>query len=266
MTNSTQAGPAVRYELLDDVVTVTLNRPETMNALSHEMLEGLERALADARAESTAYALVLRGEGRALCAGADLTFLQRALEDVSLLPAFVERINAILFDLETLPFPVIAMIDGFAVAGGFELLLVSDFVLAREDAKMGDGAATYGLLSAAGAIHRLRRKINHQAALDILYTGRLIDGREAERLGLVLRAVPADRLDGELVELLSRLRSRSRESLRYCKQAIERGEGLPMRRAVDEEMLAQLQYYLSSKDPAVGISAFLNKEQPIFGA
>ena len=187
------------------VATLTLNRPDALNALSPRMVEELTLAVNEVEKQGGVKALVIRGEGRAFCAGADLDYLERAFEDYPLLNSYLTDLNAFFFRLEELPLPVIGLVHGFALAGGLELLLACDMVIAAEDARIGDQHANYGLMPGGGSTQRLPRKLGSQKAMELLLTGRWLSGKEAEGWGLVLRAVPADKLDEELEKLLSAL-------------------------------------------------------------
>ena len=152
---------------------------------------------------------MVRGEGRAFCSGADLIAMDAAFADHSRLSRYLEEINACLFRLEELPVPVIAAVHGFVLAGGLELMLACDMAIAAEDARIGDQHVNFGLMPGGGSTQRLPRRIGMQRAMELLTTGRWLSGAEAAAWGLVLRAVPVEKLDQELEELLSPLRTKS---------------------------------------------------------
>jgi len=246
------------------VTTLTLNRPDALNALSPQMVEELTHATDEVEKRAGVKALVIRGEGRAFCAGADLKYMEQAFDDHSLLSSYLKAVNAFLFRLEELPLPVIGVVHGFALAGGLELLLACDMVIAAEDAHIGDQHANYGLMPGGGSTQRLPRKLGPQKAMELLLTGRWLSGKEAEEWGLVLRAVPADKLEEELEKLLSTLRDKSRPGLGWIKQAALRGQNMSLRDGVAFEIHSFAQYVATSSHPKEGIQAFKERRQPRF--
>jgi len=156
------------------------------------------------------------------------------------------------------------VVHGFALAGGLELLLACDLAIAAEDARIGDQHVNFGLIPGGGCTRRLPRRIGMQRAMELLTTGRWLSGTEAAAWGLVLRAVPADRLDSELETLLAALRVKSRPGLGWIKSVTRRGQDLPLRDGVALEGLAFVQYLTTSPHPKEGIQAFKEKRQPRF--
>jgi enoyl-CoA hydratase len=254
----------IKLEKENAVATIRLNRPDALNALGPDLLAELSGALSDAGEDETIKALVVRGEGRAFCAGADLTYFETAFSDPGLLAAFLEQMNRCLFQLEELPIPAIAVVHGFALAGGLELMLACDLAIAAQDARIGDQHVNFGLMPGGGATQRLPRRVGMQRAMELLTTGRWLSGAEAADWGLVLRAVPAGELDQDLERLLAPLRVKSRPGLGWIKSVTQRGRGLPLRDGIALEGLAFRQYVLSSSHPREGIKAFKEKRQPVF--
>ena len=246
------------------VATLTLNRPDVLNAISPELVEDLGRAITEVEDQPGAKALVIRGAGRAFCAGADLKFMGRAFDDYPVLARWLNDVNEVLFRLEELPMPVIAVVHGFALAGGLELLLACDLVIASEDARIGDQHANFGLMPGGGSTQRLPRKLGTQKAMELLLTGRWLSGKEAEQWGLVLRAVPAEKLDEELESILAMLRDKSRPGLGWIKRAAQRGLGMALRDGVAFEVQSFTQFVATSPHPKEGIQAFTEKRQPRF--
>ena len=254
----------IKLEKENRVATIRLDRPDALNALSPELLTELSSAVAEAGGDESIKALVVRGEGRAFCAGADLTYFQSTFEDPTLLPKYVPQINDVLRQIESLPFPAIAVVHGFALAGGLELMMACDMVLVAEDARIGDQHVNFGLMPGGGSTQRLPRRVGLQRAMELLTTGKWISGAEAADWGLALRAVPADSLDEELETLLTALRTKSREGLALIKAVTLRGMGLSIEDGVALESHAFVQYMTTSPHPAEGIKAFIEKRQPEF--
>ena len=254
----------IRLAVDGPVATLTLNRPDALNALSPHVVEELALAVDQVEKLAEVKALVIRGEGRAFCAGADLNHLDRAFDDYLLLGSYLEDLNALLFRLEELPMPVIAVVHGFVLAGGLELMLACDMVIAAEDVRIGDQHANYGLMPGGGSTQRLPRKLGPQKAMELLLTGRWLSGKEAEEWGLVLRAVPADKLDEEVGKLLDALREKSRAGLGWTKRAALRGQDMALRDGVAFEIQSFVQFVATSSHPREGIQAFREKRQPRF--
>ena len=246
------------------VATIRLNRPDALNALNPELLGEFSQALTEVGADDGLKALVIRGEGRSFCSGADLIYFETAFTDPAPMAAFMAQMNGCLFQMEELPIPTIALVHGFALAGGLELLLACDLAIAASDARIGDQHANFGLMPGAGSTQRLPRRIGVQRAMDLLTTGRWISGAEAAEWGLVLRAAPMDELDSNLEELLAFLRPKSRPGLGWIKSTTRRGQELPLREGIALEGFAFLQYLATSPHPRQGIQAFKEKRQPQF--
>jgi enoyl-CoA hydratase len=246
------------------VATLRLNRPGSLNALGPDLLAEFTLGVAEVAGDESIKALVLRGEGRSFCAGADLIFFESAFNDPDLLTDYLHRLNSCLFQLEGLPIPTIAVVHGYALAGGLELMLACDLALAAEDARLGDQHANLGLMPGGGSSQRLPRRIGMQRAMELLTTGRWLSGAEAAAWGLALRAVPAAALDAELEKLVSLLRHKSRAGLGWIKSVARRGQDLPLREGIAMETLAFVQYVATSPHPREGIQAFKERRQPRF--
>ncbi len=152
----------LRLERADRVATLTLDRPQALNALSPQMVEDLHAALDEAVADTTLKALVVRGAGRAFCAGADLAYFQTAFSDPPALTAYLARFNDALNRLESFPVPTIAAVHGYALAGGLEVLLACNLAIAAEDARIGDQHVNFALIPGGGSTQRLPRRIHDE--------------------------------------------------------------------------------------------------------
>ncbi len=246
------------------IATILLNRPDAMNALGRELLSDLASALSDVAGDESMKALVLRGQGRCFCAGADLKYFQDAFNSHDALEAYLSEINKVLFQVEDLPVPVIAVVHGFALAGGLELMMSCDMALVADDARIGDQHVNFGLMPGGGSTIRLPRLVGPQRAMELLTTGRWLNGPEAVEWGLALRSAPLDRLDEELEQLVAPLRGKSRPGLGWIKQVTHRGRDLTVRDGVAVEGMAFAQYVATSGHPAEGVQAFVEKRTPQF--
>ena len=247
------------------VATLTLARPQVLNAISPSMIAEVRHALAQVAENANIKALVVRGQGRTFCAGADLVAMQEAFSDDTSLRSYLTGFNEALFALEELPIPTIALVHGHALAGGLELLLACDLVIVAEDARIGDQHINFGLMPGGGSTQRLPRKTGRQRAMELLFTGRWLTGREAVAVGLALRAVPAEQLDHELDLLLVDITNKSRDALGWIKSAVRQGQNLPLRDGVAQEVMTFAHYVATSPHPNEGIQAFREKRTPDFG-
>ena len=254
----------IKLDIENSVATIRLNRPDSLNALNTELLEDLSAAISNVKQDESVKALVVRGEGRAFCSGADLTFFESAFNDSSELTPYVKKLNDCFLQLEQLPIPVISVVHGFALAGGLELMLACDMTLAAEDARIGDQHANFGLMPGGGSTQRLPRRIGMQKAMELLTTGKWLSGAEAADWGLVLRAAPAESLEQELEELIAPLRSKSRPGLGWIKSVARRGNDLPLGEGITLESASFVKYSTTNGHPKEGIQAFKEKRQPQF--
>ncbi len=254
----------IMYLKDNQVATITLNRPDAMNALSPDLLSELQYAISVASTDQDLKALVIRGNGRSFCAGADLLFFDSAFENLSLLNPYIQLLNQCFLDLENLDIPTVAVVQGFALAGGLELAMACDMTIVSNEAKLGDQHANFGLMPGGGSTQRLPRRIGMQRAMELLTTGRWLTGPEAVDWGLALRSTDEANLNAELESILSSLRDKSRESLSWIKSITRQGRDLSVNSGIQLESSAFVQYLATSTHPREGIQAFKEKRKPDF--
>jgi enoyl-CoA hydratase/carnithine racemase len=185
------ATDAVSLALDDGIAVLTLNRPGKLNALSREVMHALDARLDALAATSGVRVVLLAASGRAFSAGGDLVEFDEALHaDPARLLADLRFNQGVMSRLEALPMPLIGVANGLAVAGGLELLLCCDLILAAEGARLGDGHARYGVVPAGGATVRLRERITPSRAAELFYTAGLVDAATLHAWGLVNEVVP----------------------------------------------------------------------------
>lgn len=241
-----------------------INRPESMNALNGAVITGLRAALDEAECDDTVRCIVLTGTGRAFCAGADLKFIQQlgqASGDGQ--SAFLEQVGELLNRLEEFPKPVIAAVNGLALAGGLEIVLCCDLVIAAQSARLGDAHANYGLLPGGGASVRLPRKIGPTRAKYLLFTGDFVPASELVASGLVNLVVPDGELETAVMDLAAKLASRSPLGLRRMKQLVNDALEQPIATGLRLELLASA-LHQHSHDMNEGLAAFQEKRPPAF--
>ncbi len=254
----------VKLSIEQGIATIRLNRPDAMNSLGRELVADLSSALDDVAGDESVKALALRGEGRCFCAGADLKYFQDAFESPEALRGYLTEINDVIFRVEDLPIPVIAVVHGFALAGGLELMMACDMALVADNARIGDQHVNFGLMPGGGSTIRLPRLVGPQRAMELLTTGRWLNGPEAVEWGLALRSAPLEELDEELEKLVAPLRGKSRPGLGWIKQVTHRGRDLTIRDGSVVEQMAFAQYVATSGHPAEGVQAFVEKRTPQF--
>ncbi len=260
MTNE----PVIVCEKRAHAMWITLNRPQAMNSITPEIVSGIGEALDAADEGGDVYAVVLTGRGRAFCAGADLKYVRTQTGgDERRMAAFLDTVLAIMGRLEKFPKPVIAAINGMALAGGLELVLCCDLVVAARSAKIGDAHANYGLLPGGGSSVRLPRKIGPTRAKYLLYTGEFVPADSPALGGLVNEVVD----DGELVaavdRIVARLATKSPLVLRRMKALVDDGLDQPIDTALRLELLAS-EVHTHSHDMREGLAAFEEKRTPRF--
>ena len=245
------------------VARLILNRPDTHNPINLELVEALAAALAALRADAGVRVLTIEGAGRSFSAGADLKYFLTILHDPPHLTHYIHRIRDTFNALEAFPRPILAVIRGYCLAGGLELMLACDFALAAEDAQLGDQHANYGLFPGGGASQRLPRLIGERKTKELMLLGTRLSGREAERVGLVNRAVPAAELDAVVREWLARLTEKSPTGLSYMKQAVRLSASVSPEAGIELEAAKFLEY-ATLPDLKEGLDAFSAKRKPRF--
>ncbi len=251
----------ILYEKRDEIAYVTLNRPKALNAITYKMMEEIDLALADVRSDEEIRALVFTGSGRAFSVGTDVGLLAEAFASTAQTRHFLETLNRLFLDIEALPLPVIAAVNGLARAGGFDLILSCDLAIAANEAQIGDAHTQFGVMPGGGATQRAPRRIGRQRALELIFTSRWLTGVEAAEYGIALRSVPGDRLSEAVEEIVAQLRGKSRDCLGYVKRAVIEGTGLPIEDAVKLETRYFLEYAEASPDLREGFAAYLNKRE-----
>jgi enoyl-CoA hydratase/carnithine racemase len=254
---------AVRYEARDGIGVITMDRPDQRNSMTPELLDAFARASVAAHADADLRALVVTGTGSCFSAGADFKAgLQRG--DDQLAPN--ERSFAMyapflsLLDIEV---PVIGALNGHAVGGGFGLALVCDLRIAAVEGKYGANFVAVGLAPGMAISYLLPRLVGSAHACELLFTGRLVGGEEAARLGIVNRAVPAAEVLGEAMATARTIADNAPLAVRATKAAIRRGLGLEVRAAARAEAHEQARS-LTTDDAREGMAALLAKRKPRF--
>ena len=246
-------------ERRDEVLVLTINRPEVRNALNGEVREALWAALDEAEADAGVKALVITGAGdKAFVAGADIRELKERTPVGHL--AATRRLD---LKIEGLSKPVVAAVSGYALGGGCELAMACTLRVASENARFGQPEISLGIIPGMGGTQRLSRLCGVGHALRLCLTGDIIDADEAFRIGLANYKVPAGELLAFAVELARNLGKRAPVALRAARDAVLRGADMSLREGLDYE--ARLfAICLGTEDKAEGMAAFLEKREPRF--
>lgn len=257
----------ITFDIKQQTAWLTLNRPAAMNALSGDMCTEMLHALERAKNDGDIRVLVITGAGTAFCAGADLKGVfdastnepgpQDAMMD------FLGLIGAVMEAIRTLPKPVIAALNGITMAGGLELAMACDLILAADSARIGDAHANFGVLPGAGGATILPRLIGPVHAKYLLFTGETMAARDLVPLGLVNRVVPDADLPAEVQKLATRIAGKSPLVLKRMKQMVADGLEQPVASALRLELLT-LDVHRHSHDIKEGLAAFVGKRKPEF--
>ena len=249
----------VTIDSQDGIVTLTIRRPDALNALSTAVCRELTMALEAVGRDAGARVLILTGEGRAFSAGADLKERAGASEEA------IWRHNRAIFQvplaIEGLPVPSIAAINGLALGGGCEIALGCDLRWAADTAEFGCPEVTRGIIPAAGGTQRLARLIGPARATALVLTGRRVGAAEAHRLGLVDAVVPAAELSRAVAETARTIAANAPLAVRAARQAIRYGQTHPFEDGLKLEGDLQRMLY-ASDDCREGIAAFNERRSP----
>jgi len=236
--------PLIVDDPADGVRVLTLNRPHRLNAIDGELLSRLLDELAKAAQQHPSVrCIVLRGSGTSFCPGADLKWLSGGILDDRVKHArFQDGLGALCTALTTASQAVIASVHGYALAGGLEIAMSCDVIVASHDARLADQHINRGILPGAGGSQRLPRKIGQARALYYLLTGRQMTGREAADAGLVSVCTEPEQLEAATLDLAVELASKDGFALSYMKQMVRRGSELPLTDALSLELFLQSRY------------------------
>ena len=262
------ADSPVLYHKHDSIVTLTLNRPETLNAMNEAMLAELEWLLMEIEADTAVRAVVLTGAGRAFSSGGDQKRDrhpegQQHFFDGDLGGGVIERLNRCVLRLQRLTKPVIGSINGVAVGAGCNIALATDLRIASDAARLGEVFARVGLVPDGGGTYFLPRLVGTAKAMELILLANIIDAQEALRIGLVNWVVPADRLQEETQKLAERLAQGPTLAYGLAKTGLYQGLAMSLEDALNMEARNQA-IAARSQDRAEGAAAFREKRQPRF--
>ncbi|RJQ50379.1 MAG: enoyl-CoA hydratase/isomerase family protein [Desulfobacteraceae bacterium] len=250
------------FETGEGIATITFNRPKVLNALNSELLDEFSHALDEIASDARLNVLVLTGAGeKAFVAGADI----KELSTLHALSAkmFSQKGHRIITKLQTLPIPVIAAVNGFALGGGTEIALACDFIYASENATFGQPEINLGLIPGFGGTQRLPRRVGTAMAKELIFTGKMIPAADAYRIGMVNAVYSPGILMEEVMKTAKSISRKGRFSLMAAKQAINNGMNTDLATACHIETDA-FSLCMASEDSSEGTAAFLEKRKPQF--
>ncbi|MEM3597065.1 MAG: enoyl-CoA hydratase-related protein [Candidatus Bathyarchaeia archaeon] len=250
------------YEKSEGIATITLNRPEALNAFSKEVVEEVLNALEDVKADENVRVVVLTGAGeKAFSTGADI----KAMKGMNALKARELSLmgEKLCLALENLEKPVIAAINGYALGGGLEVAMACDIRIASENARMGQTEINIGLIPGWGGTQRLTRLVGATKAKELIFTGKMIDAKTAEQISLVNMVVPQSSFREAVRQFALELAQKAPVALKIAKALINKGAeaSLNVALAMEREGFGVV---ASTEDLQEGVSAFTEKRKPVF--
>ena len=249
-----------------EAVVIWLNRPRQLNAISWDMIQRLDRALQDADSDPVVRAVLIIGKGRAFSAGGDLKAYLSLQSDPAAFGRFMDDFQRTVAAIKYMHKPVVALVNGIALAGGLELLLACDFAYASETATIGDGHLAYGQIGGAGSLAMLPRIIGPFRARELFFSGRLLDAQRACEWGLVVAVYPDNELLDAGLVFARGIAEKSATAVERAKFAMNAGlaDGTGVSAAMRLERETALAYLFTSPSSMEGLRAFAEKRKPSF--
>jgi len=246
----------------EEVARITLNRPDVLNSISPETVSEIEAACRDIEEDNVIKAVAIAAKGHAFCAGVDLKYLKELSSSLPKYREFIQSLYRMFSRIEQLSKPVICAVQGLALAGGLELVNVCDIVIASEKAQLGDQHANFGQIPGT---QRLSRIVGAKRAKEIMLTGKWLSAAEAERIGLINKVVPADKLEEAVNEMVNAV-TKNKSSLvaRRMKSLVNNGTQVALPTGLELEVQVTCYHFVNSYDAQEGVKAFEEKRVPLF--
>jgi enoyl-CoA hydratase/carnithine racemase len=262
--SSEQKTDPIIYEKADGVAKITFNRGKNeLWVIDLEVAAALRAALQDAQQDDNVRVVVITGRGRSFCVGADINMFIK-FDNVRKARKFFRDVGYETHHLiEKLDKPVIAAVNGFCLGGGLEVAMACDIIIASENAKLGLPEMNLGVFPGWGGSQRLPRLVGRIKAKEMIFTGDMIDAKEAERIGLVNKAVPPEKFEETVNQMVEKLKSKAPITLALAKAAINRGMDADLNTGLAYESEADTVAF-ATEDCMEGVKAFLEKRKPQF--
>jgi enoyl-CoA hydratase/carnithine racemase len=255
----------LRYAVEGRIATITLNRPDRMNAFTWEMLDAWAEALHQAQQDENVHVIIVTGAGKAFCSGGDIQNMGQRQERTPLMRKneLAGHVHRVPLALESVDKPVIAAINGAAAGAGLDLALQCDLRFAAASARLGETYVRVGLVPGAGGTWFLPRLVGTAKALEMFWTGDLLSAEEAERIGLVNKVLPDEELMTYVRTIAEKIAHAPPLSVRFIKRAVYQGQRIDLRTSLD---LISSHYAVvsSSADHKEAVQAYLEKRKPNF--
>lgn len=259
-------GPGPSFDVPRDaeLAVLTLDRPGELNPLDHDTIHALREAFDELDRDPRIRAIAVTGAGRAFSAGGDMKRYRTLQRDPLGFPAFLTDLHGLLAAMGAAATPVVALVNGIAVAGGIELLLACDFAVAAQSARIGDAHLPYGQMGGGGSLTLLPRTVGPSRARELVFTGRLLPAAEAKEWGLVSRVVPDADLLAAGIEIGRGLAARSPLAVANAKRTLNAAywDGTAITAGLRLERETAARYGLTSADAHEGLAAFAEKRSP----
>lgn len=251
----------VLYAVENNVATITMNRPKSLNSMNDGMINGLHDAITKAAADTEVRAIVLTGNGKAFCAGGDLSYLN-GIEAAADKKAFIAKVGDVAKRLTTIEKPVIAYVNGVAAGAGVNLMLACDLVYASAKARFAESFSKVGLIPDCGGLYFLPKAVGVLKAKEMMFTADLIDATTAEKLGMLNAVYDDDVIHNKVYEMAARLAASAPLSISLIKKYLN-NTALTLDEVLNIEETTQA-LLMGTDDCKEGIAAFYEKRNPAF--
>ncbi|WP_177504859.1 enoyl-CoA hydratase-related protein [Anaerosinus sp.] len=251
----------VLYTLENEIATITLNRPKSLNAMNEELVDSLGHYLTRA-SQDESRAIILTGNGRAFCAGGDLAHLSTLTVPIKA-KEFITKVGNLVKQIQAIQKPVIAMVNGVAAGAGFNLVLACDIIYAAKSARFAQSFAKVGLVPDCGGMYLLPRIIGLPKAKELMFTADLINVEAANQLGLINHISEDNALADETYAFAKKLKESAPIALAMIKQTLNESDDLSLNTLLSKEAALQT-ICMQTKDHQEGLSAFKEKRSPLF--
>ncbi len=252
----------MNYEKKDGIGIITLNRPESMNAINSEFMMELDGNLDDITADNEVFVVIITGGKKFFAAGADIKEVLGLKTPIEA-HRFVTGAQSLFSKIDNLEKPVIAAIGGLALGGGCELALACDIRIGAGNALLGQPEIKIGVIPGGGGTQRLPRLIGMGRAKELLYTGDPVNADEAYRIGLLNKVVPIESLMDEAKKMARKIAAQPGVALQTTKRVVNEGIGMNIQSALAHEALC-FEYLFATEDQKEGMKAFVEKRKPVF--
>ena len=252
---------AVLYQVENNIATITMNRPSSLNSMNDGLINGLHEALDRVEADAEVKCVVLTGNGKAFCAGGDLPYLD-SIDNIAAKKAFIAKVGNVAKRITTIEKPIIALVNGVTAGAGVNLMLACDLVYAVDKARFAQSFAKVGLIPDCGGLYFLPKAVGVHKAKELMFTADLIDAATAAKLGMLNHVCPAEELAPAVYAMAERLANSAPLSIGLIKKYLN-NTALTLDEVLTIEETTQA-LLMGTADCKEGIAAFKEKRNPVF--